>query len=118
MSIQTETADERHRQWKLDLDASCSAWMESHPENVETLRPQLTAGDEYRYENGSKAFTDSASKLLPGGEREKVIVSEILDGVWGVKIGTTLVDAFRGPDARQKALDKGTALADAQKRRI
>ena len=86
-------------------------------------RPQLPASDEYRYENGSRAFADNPepkfqSALLPTGHLEKVIVSEILDGVWGVKVGDVLVDAYRGPDARRLALEKGESLADAQKRRF
>jgi hypothetical protein len=110
MSIRTEIADEKSRQWKLDLDARCSSWLESHPENT-AIAPYIP-----------KPFADTNPKLqfplLPGEHTEKVIVSEILDGVWGVKVGTTLVDAFHGPDARQKALDKGNALADAQRRNI
>jgi hypothetical protein len=109
MSVKTELADEKYRQWKLDLDAQCSHWLESHPENT-SIAPYTP-----------KPFADSSTHrfpLLPGEELQKIIVSEIFDGVWGVKLGTTLVDAYRGPDAMQKALDRGQTLADAQKGRF
>lgn len=129
MSTKTETADERLRQFKRDIDSRCSQWLESHPEGAQNIdtsdmlsRPQLPAGDEYPYENGTRSFADTEPKfqsaLLPNGNLEKVIVSEVLEGVWGVKVGDVLVDAFRGPNARQLALEKGEALADAQKRRF
>jgi hypothetical protein len=129
MSTKTETADEKLRQYKRDLDARCLQWLDSHPEGAENIdtsdmlsRPQLTAGDEYRYENGTRPFADPEPKfqsaLLPNGHLEKVVISEVLEGVWGVKVGDVLVDAFRGPNARQLALEKGEALADAQKRRF
>lgn len=122
MSVRTETTDEKFRQWKRNLDAQCSAWLESHPEAAETLdTSDILSRPTYRYENStaSRAFPDNVepkfqSRLLPGGEQAKIYVKEIQDSVWAVFVGTTMVDAFRGPNALQEANDKAQRLSDAR----
>ena len=129
MSVGTEERNEKLRQWKRDLDAKCSAWMESHPEGAETLntsdilsRPTETPGTSiYRYENGTtgRRFADNPdpqfqSRLLPGGESDKIMVREIREGTWAVFVGTTMVDTFRGADGLQQANDKAQRLSDAR----
>lgn len=129
MSVKTEETGEALRQWKRDLEARCSAWLESHPEGAETLntsdilsRPAETPGTSiYRYENGviGRRFADNPdpkfqSRLLPGGESDKIMVREIRESEWAVFVGTTMVDVFRGAGALQKANDKAQRLSDAR----
>lgn len=122
MSTKTETTDEKFRQWKRDLDALCSAWLESHPEGAESLdtsdilpRPMFTK----QLGTGGRSFPDNIdpkfqSRLLPDEMQEKITVREIRQGSWAVFVGTTMVDAFHGEGALQKANEKAERLADAR----
>ena len=129
MSIKTEDASEALRQWKRDLDARCSAWMESHPEGATTLdtsdmlsRPEeMKMLPSYRYENGTigRRFADNPepkfqSGLLPGDEHLKITTREIREGTWAVFVGTTMVDTFRGPSALREAAEKAQRLSDSR----
>ena len=129
MSVKTEETGEALRQWKRDLEARCSAWLESHPEGAETLntsdilsRPAETPGTSiYRYENGviGRRFADNPdpkfqSRLLPGSEFDKITVRELREGTWAVFVGTTMVHVFQGIGALQQANDKAQSLSDAR----
>ena len=53
-------------------------------------------------------------RLLPDEMYEKITVREIRQGSWAVFVGTTMVDAFHGEGALQKANEKAERLADAR----
>lgn len=122
MSTRTETMGEKFQQWKRDLEGQCSAWLESHPEGAESLdmsdilpRPVLTK----QLGTGGRPFPDNVdprfqSRLLPDEVYEKITVREIRQGSWAVFVGTTMVDAFHGEGALQKANEKAERLADAR----
>ena len=122
MSTKTETAEEKFRQWKRDLDGQCSAWLESHPEGAENLNTSdiLSRPEPLRQlGTGGRSFPDNIdpkfqSRLLPDEMHEKITVREIRQGSWAVFVGTTMVDAFHGEGALQKANEKAERLADAR----
>ena len=79
MSTKTETAEEKFRQWKRDLDGQCSAWLESHPEGAENLNTSdiLSRPEPLRQlGTGGRSFPDNIdpkfqSQLLPNEMDEK-----------------------------------------------